>query len=225
MLTVWVTRDETPDGPLATALRSVGLGAIVEPVITRRVVDQPSQLISHLSENDWLVLTSPFATDALSGPCATRPKVAVIGDATRRCALANGMRVECVAPRPDRESLFAELAKKVDRATVCYPRSSRATPPPAWGQVTIQSPILYHTRSRPFDRGVIDRSDVAAFASESAVSAAGYVDLPAAAIGPKTTRALKSLGMSVVAQAPAPDFDALAAAIADYARSSRHHRA
>jgi len=225
MLDVWVTRDESDDGPMATALRSAGLRPMVEPVITRRIVDHPERLITHLSAGDWLVLTSPFAADALSCDAATRPNVAVVGDATRLRAETHDMRVELVSAQPSRESLFDALAQVAREGIVCYPRSSLVKPPPPWPRIRLESPVLYHTRPRQFDRSIIDRIDVVAVASASAARAIGPVTKPVASIGSKTSAALRSLGMEVAVQARMPKFEALADAIADYAKSSRHHRA
>lgn len=225
MLNVWVTRDETSDGPLASALRKVGLHPIVEPVITRRIVDHADQLIAHLSADDWLVLTSPFAADALACDSATRPNVAVVGDATRLRAETHNMHVELVSPHPSRESLFDALALVAHAGIVCYPRSSLAKPPPPWPQITLESPVLYHTRPRQFDRSIIDRVDIVAVASASAARAIGRVAIGVASIGPGTSAVLRTLGFAVAVEAESPRIDALAEAIADYARSSRHHRA
>lgn len=225
MLNVWVTRDETDDGPLATALREAGLRPIVEPAITRQVIDQPQQLIAHLSADDWLVITSPFAADALACDAATRPKVAVIGDATRQRAESHNMRVSLIAPQSTRDSLFKALAQIAATGIVCYPRSSLAKPPPAWPDITLESPVLYHTQPRDFDRSIIDRVDIIAVTSASAASAIGSTRKPVASIGPDTSAELKSMGIAVTVEAKSPQLTALADAIADYARSSRHHRA
>ena len=65
-MNVWVTRDEKSDGPLSSALRSAGLGVILEPVLERRVVTDAADVIARLGPDDWLVLTSVYAvlTDA-----------------------------------------------------------------------------------------------------------------------------------------------------------------
>ena len=64
---VWVTRDETADGPLSSTLRAQGFEVLLEPVIERRLVADPTTLLSDLGPDDWLVLTSPYAIEAMVG--------------------------------------------------------------------------------------------------------------------------------------------------------------
>ncbi|MCH7840618.1 MAG: hypothetical protein IID38_10345, partial [Planctomycetes bacterium] len=81
---IWVTRDETPGGPLSAALAAVGLTVVCEPVLQRRVIDDAAETISRLSPDDWLVLTSVYAVEAVRADRARIPRVAVVGEASRR---------------------------------------------------------------------------------------------------------------------------------------------
>lgn len=217
-MNVWATRDETSDGPLCVALRGAGLGVVHEPVIRRSVVDGwDVDAVSSLDQTDWLVLTSVFAIEVVAAATQSRtPCVAVVGDRSREAASGAGFRVELVASDGGAAGLFAELRERVSSGSVCYPRSSLAKVPPPWGDVKVRSPLLYETTSRVFDRSVVDRIDVVAVTSPSAVRAIGRIDRPFASIGPTTTAALTELGIRPCVEASIPTFDALASAISGH---------
>ena len=222
---VWVTRDEPPDGPLSTALRNAGLEVVHEPVIEKRICHTGSagEAINRLSADDWLVLTSPFAIEAartVAGEAARIPRVAVVAEPSRKAAEARGLRVALVSPGGDGQSLFAELRKQASGCRVCYPRSSLADAPGAWPGISLESPVLYETGPRVFDRDVINRVDVIAVASPSAVRAIGPVDLPFASIGPTTSAAVRETEGEPWVESPSPSFESLAAAIAQRAARS-----
>lgn len=215
---VWVTRDERDDGPLCTALQHAGLTPVLEPVLMRRVISDCALLIGQLSAEDWLVLTSPFAVRAVAEEQSRKPNVAVVGESSRAAAEERGFRVELVAAEGTGEALFAELRKRVRSGKVCYPRSSLAEPVKPWEHVDLQSPVLYETVPRVFDPNVARQAHIVSVASPSAVEVVGKVDLPYASIGPITTKALRTLGIKPVVEAPKRNFAALSAAIADYAK-------
>ena len=215
LVRVWVTRDEESDGELSSALRSVGLTVVLEPVITRRIITDAADVIEQLSADDWLVLTSPYAVNAVAGAPARRPRVAVVGEPSRAAALARGFRVELVSSDGTGKTLFAELQTMTTSGKVCYPRSSLVNAPEAWRDVEIISPVLYETVPRVFDRNVLTRIDVVCVASPSMVRAVGKTDLPLASIGPTTTAAIRDLGMEPWVEAPDRSFASLATAIAN----------
>jgi uroporphyrinogen-III synthase len=230
---VWVTRDEGPTGPLSRALASRGLQPVNEPVMVRRVVGEPIAWLPSLRPADWLVLTSPFAIDALTGfqvPC----QVAVVGEASRAAAEARGLRIGLVGADGTGEGLWHRLRQAVSSGVILYPRSERAEVPAPWAEVRIEAPVLYTTSARDFDRSVAGRVAVAALASASAADAMrALAPRPRLATnGRSTTRVLVRLGLEPWLESPAPTLDALAAAIADgiaqprsESGSSRHHRA
>ena len=191
----------------------------------RHVVSDASDAIASLSADDWLVLTSVFAVNAVHAPGARVPRVAVVGRASREAADARGLRVGLVSSGGDAASLFAELRAQGNSGKVCYPRSSLAQPPDPWPGVEIISPILYETIQREFDKDMVARTDIVSVASPSAVEAVGVVERPYASIGPATTAALRRFGITPVVEAPERSFESLARAIADYAGSSRSQRA
>jgi uroporphyrinogen-III synthase len=216
---VWVTRDEPDDGPLSTALREAGLEPVLEPVVDRRVLDDARDAIARLGPGDWLVLTSTYAIGAVDVGDGCAAPVAVVGEASRRAAIARGLRVELVSPTGTGEGLFRALAERARAGTVLYPRSSLAAVPGMPPEVTVQSPVLYETVVRSWRRGVIDEVDVVAVASPSAVRAVGPVDLPIASIGPTTSAAVRGLGVEVWVEAREPSFGGLAEAIVRAARA------
>lgn len=226
-MNVWVTRDEERDGPLCTALRGAGLGVLWEPVLKRKLCESwDDAAVADLGADDWLVLTSPFAIELLAGRSDQRkPRVAVVAEASRELAAANGYHVALVSSDGTGATLFEALRQAVNSATVCYPRSSLADPPHAWSGVSLRCPILYETVVRDYDRTIVERVDLVAVASPSAVRAVGSVTLPFASIGPKTTAALHDIGIEPVTEALDRSFQSLAEAIARYANDSRQPRA
>ena len=220
---VWVTRDEPSDGPLSTALRGRGLSTVTEPVFERHVVSETLESIERLGPGDWLVLTSPYAIRAAS-VAARGPRVAVVGESSRRIAELLGLRVELVG-NGDGDSLFVRLREIAKSGRVCYARSSAAKPRDAWAEVVLHCPVLYETAMRAYDRNVVERVDVVAVASPSAVRGVGAVDLPFGSIGPTTSRAIREIGCEPWVEAPDPSFESLATAIAGQADDSRHQRA
>lgn len=214
---VWVTRDEEADGPMTVALRDVGLDPVLEPVLERRVLTDAADSLAKLGADDWLVLTSTYAVNAVHEELARIPLVAVVGEPSKIAAEARGFRVELVSGKGDGGSLFEELRLRTRKGKVCYPRSSLVWPPNAWPDVDIISPILYETATRDFDRSVIENVDVVCVGSPSAVEAVAPLELPFASIGPSTTKALKRLGIVPWIEAPHRSFASLAKAIADQA--------
>lgn len=209
---VWVTREEEDDGPLCTALRAAGLTPVLESVLTRRVLPEAHAAIRALSADDWLVLTSPFAIEAVEAEAARVPRVAVVGEPSRRAAQSRGLRVELVGDG-DGASLFGKLRERARSGVVCYPRSSLVKPPQPWNGVRILSPVLYETTPRAYDPAILMLIDVIAVASASAVRAVGPVDKPFASIGAATSAALRQLGIEPWVEADTPGMEALAAAI------------
>lgn len=228
-MNVWVTRDEPPDGPLSTALQAAGLDVILEPVIEKRIVSDPSEAIRELGPDDWLVLTSPYAIEAvaaLAGDAARVPRVAVVAEPSRRVAEDRGLRVELVSPGGTGESLFEALRTRATGGKVCYPRSALATAPEPWPGVELDCPVLYKTSARGLSpdviKDVIKRADVVSVASPSAVRAVGPIDLPFASIGPTTSAAIRKIGREPWVESPSPSFDSLATTIAGRAKAPRH---
>lgn len=226
-LRVWATRDEPPGGPLCEALEAAGLIAVHEPVLERHSVGDAGSEIAQLGDDDWLVLTSPYAVRSIDADAARRSgaKIAVVGPATEKAAQERGLTVDLLGPG-DGAGLFEMLAVWAQGRTICYPRSSLAKPPELPDDIIVSSPVIYENTPRNFDRSVIDRIDVVAVASASAVRAIGRIDRPFASIGPATSKAIREIGLAPWAQAAEPSFEALARAIVDQsAADSANQRA
>ncbi|MFQ5495414.1 MAG: uroporphyrinogen-III synthase [Phycisphaerae bacterium] len=222
-MNVWVTRDETADGPLCRALRGHGLTPVAVPVLRRRVVSDLHDELRQLEPSDWLVFTSAFAAEALRSDTATHCRVAVVGQATRTAAERSGWRVTLVGRGPGAEGLFAELRTRVTSGTVLYARSSRANVPEAWDGVRLLCPVCYDIVTCEFDRRLIETVEAVALASPSAAAAIADAgvdlsELRLASIGPTTSAALRRLGVEPWVQADDTTLESLAAAIAAAAR-------
>ncbi len=219
-MNVWVTRDEQRDGPMSASMRRHGLSPILEPVVERHVVSNAFDEISRLGGDDWLVFTSVYTVEAVALEPARVPRVAVVGEATRRACETRGLRVELVGSTGDAAGLFSDLHTHITSGQVCFPRSSLAKPLPSWNGVDVASPVIYETVAVDFDKSVVKRVDIIAVASPSAVHAIHGADIdtnerPFACIGPTTSSTLRQLGIEPAVEATKRSFDALARAIAD----------
>ena len=212
---VWVTRDEKADGPLSSALRAAGLQVVHEPVLERRILTDAAEELARLGPDDWLVLTSTYAVDAVAPKPASVPRVAVVGRASESRALARGFHVKLTSPDGTGKTLFEQLRGLTTVGRVCYPRSSLAKVPAPWAEVEMLSPVLYETIQRSLNRQVAREADVVCVVSPSAVRAVGPVDIAWASIGPTTSAAIRELGKQPWVEAAEHTFEALAAAIRD----------
>lgn len=212
---VWVTRQEQPGGPLGEALEQHGLTPVHEPVVKQTVVTPPERFLNELEARDWLLLTSPYAIRCVGDASVTcRSQVAVVGPASAELARSYGMNVALVSAGGSAQDLFAELASQEIGGRIVYPRSGQAPETPWTAGLSVESLVLYDTVGRAFDASVVERVDVIAVASPSAVRAVGCRARPFASIGKTTTAALRMLGVQPWVEAPAPGFEHLAAAIA-----------
>jgi uroporphyrinogen-III synthase len=219
---VWVTRDEPPDGPLCTALRSRGLDPICEPVVHRRITTDIAPHLRALGPRDWLALTSTFAIEAID-PKLVPGRVAVVGESSRAAAVARGLRVERTSPDGTGEGLWQSLQANSDGAThILYPRSSLAQAPNPWPGITLTSPILYTTELQPVSPAAIQGIIIAAIASPSAAEAVAKLapGIHCASVGPTTSAALRARGIEPWLESPKPDFVSLAESITTKLRES-----
>jgi len=228
MIRVWVTRDEPPDGPLASALKAEGLCPVSEPVLEAFVVGDARTELAALDQDDWLALTSARAIRAVAQPEASVPRVAVVGEVSAQIARELGMRVEYVSSSGDSRALWAHIKENIAFGSkVCFPCSSRSLAPNLAG-AELMAPVLYTVRDRRFDVSVAQRVDVAVFASPSAVHSVvallGGLSIPSASIGPTTSAAIRKAGGEVLVECPEHSFTSLAKLIVDAIdrRSSRY---
>jgi uroporphyrinogen-III synthase len=236
---VLVTRDEPNDGPLADAFRS--REAIVRrvPVLETRPPADASQLlreVERIASYDWLVLTSARAADALARmwkPNGTRPRFAVVGEATARSARATGWMPDVVGHGGAAQLVEEMRAHGADLAgqTVLFPASDRVREEgvraleDAGAVVHLVTAYRTEVRESAADElrdALGGDAGVVTFASPSAVDAffalAGEDALGshrAAAIGPTTRDRLAQHGVTNAIVSDEPDFESLADTVAE----------
>ncbi len=224
---VIVTRDESDDGPLATALRAAGLEPVVIPVI-RCIASNSARAAADLEGYDWAIWTSAAAVRTVA-PAPGPAKHASVGPRTTAALAEYGVRAAIEGTRGGAE-LAERCALEIPAGSrVVYPRSERAgtdlTETLRNAGLSVDDPVAYRIEPlhppdlhKEFDAGV----GAVAFASPSAVEAfaenlgndAGRVsDSLVASIGPTTTRALTARLRSPDVVAAEPTFESLADAI------------
>ncbi len=226
--TVAVTRATEQAGTLAELLRAQGATVLELPLITTTdPADGGAALAAEVARRstfDWLIVTSPNGArrvrSLLGPPRPDDPAFAVIGTATER---ALGRPVELRPARQVAEGLLAEFPAGAGR--VLLAQGDRARPALAegltalgWNVVRV---VAYRTIGlQPSDdqRAALRAADALTFASGSAVRA--YVDAFGTAgaptvisIGPQTTAAASSAGLTVAREAGEHDLPGLVAAV------------
>jgi uroporphyrinogen-III synthase len=134
------TRDEGTDGPLARALRGLGLESMPCPTIAIAPPDDEQPLldaVARLGEFDWVAFTSAHAVEAVSrlpewrraAENASLPRVAAVGDASAERLAAHNIGVEVVPESTGASALAAAIAKVAGTMTgvrVLWPRGDLA---------------------------------------------------------------------------------------------------
>jgi uroporphyrinogen-III synthase len=131
-----VTRDEGPDGPLATLLRDAGAVPVHRPTVEIAPVHTPEQLRRRLpdpADLRWIVITSSRTVDLLadSGWLDVRPRgpaVAAVGPRTAEALAARGWTPDLVPDEAGAEPLVRALRTRdpAPGGTAFYPASARA---------------------------------------------------------------------------------------------------
>lgn len=215
---VWVTRDEPPDGRLATELRLRGLDVVVDPTVRTIPLSHGDALARTLTPDDWLVLTSPRAIRLVSGVVAvSRPRVAVVGQSSARLATERGFDVQHISSSRSAAGVWQFLAEHSADRRICFMRSRQA-PMPTVRLSRLEVHDLYDVIPRRTDPATLEASSLATFASTSVVRACvlqcGAIPMRAVSIGPATTAALRAAGAHVVGEARYPTLSQLAASAA-----------
>lgn len=226
---VLVTRPESSDGLLSTALRAVGCDPVVAPGFTYAPADTAPSA-AEVAASAWTVWTSAASVEAVGPRPNPGSHHAAVGGATAQALAEAGIEADLVGDGGGAE-LAELLLENLEPGThILYPRSAKAD-------------RSFAERLRTFGIDVDDRvaydvldadpailcaaltSDVAAvtFASPSAVK--GFADavgddllarddVVVASIGPTTTGALRSHLREPDVVAAEPSFTALAEAVA-----------
>jgi uroporphyrinogen III methyltransferase/synthase len=205
---VIVTRPRAQAGPLVERVEALGHEVVECPLIEIVPLgDEPIDTSSY----DWVVVTSPNGAEHFArrrrGPL---PRVAAVGPGTAEALGAHGIEPELVPKTSTQDGLLAEFPRPPGRVLVAAARGARHTLIDGLGADFVP---LYDTMLvRP---AAVPQGDVVLLASGSAARsfAALGADVPAATIGPQTTRTATSLGLRVVAEAPTHDLDGLVEAV------------
>jgi uroporphyrinogen III methyltransferase/synthase len=238
---VLVTRATDQAGPLALALLDRGLEPVLVPAI--EVTPAPARTIAaavrNLRQVDWVVVTSANAVVALgvAGVLAPsrRPSTrwAAVGDATAAALEREGIGVGFMPAVPTATALASELpilpgqralVVHGDLAGEAVEQRLRAR----GAQVT--SLVAYDTREAPASSRPLLRAAFAAGRPVAAILTSGstgrgllalgaaegidVLRLPTVCAGPLTADEARRAGFAVLAVAPAPDADTLAATAA-----------
>jgi len=205
---VIVTRPRAQAGPLVERVEALGHEVVDCPLI--EIVptgDEPIDTTGY----DWVVVTSPNGAEHFArrraGPL---PRVAAVGPGTAEALRAHGIEPELVPTTSTQEGLLAEFPRPPGRVLVAAARGARRALIDGLGADFV--PLYDTALVRPT---AVPHGDVVLLASGSAARsfAALGADVPAATIGPQTTRTATSLGLRVVAEAPTHDLDGLVEAV------------
>jgi uroporphyrinogen-III synthase len=248
---VIVTQDDAAGATLAAHLAAAGVEVWSVPVVASEALDDLSAVdsaLARLPEIDWVAFTSVRAAHIVSArpawldwpwPTATRPRIGVVGPATREAVRAGGAPVALCPETPG----ASELAKAIVAAdggslegrTVLWPRSAIARPDLRDGllaaRARVLDPVAYTTRAVVPENmaeaaAAIEAGRVAAVAflapssAEAFAAALGVSSLSllrnrtvVASVGPTTTAALVRLGAPPTVEAPERTSGSLAAVL------------
>jgi uroporphyrinogen III methyltransferase/synthase len=206
---VIVTRPRAQAGPLVARVEALGHEVVECPLIEILPTgDEPVDTTGY----DWVVLTSPNGAEHFArrrrGPL---PHVAAVGPGTAETLRAHGIEPELVPKVSTQEGLLAEFPQPPGRVLVAAARGARRTLVDGLGADFV--PLYDTALVRPPQ---VPEGDLVLLASGSAArafAALGSRDVPAATIGPQTTRVATGLGLRVVAEAPTHDLDGLVEAV------------
>src|SRR5919205_3814711 len=205
---VVVTRPRAQAGPLVERLEALGHRVVECPLIEIvPTADDPIDTTGY----DWVVLTSPNGAEHFArrrrGPL---PRIAAVGPGTAEALRAYGVEPALVPRVSTQEGLLEEFPRPPGRVLVAAARGARRTLIDGLGADFVE---LYDTvLVRPEH---VPEGDLVVLASSSAARsfAALGADVPAATIGPQTTRVATALGLRVIAEAPTHDLDGLVEAV------------
>jgi uroporphyrinogen III methyltransferase/synthase len=203
-----VTRPRAQAGPLVERVEALGHEVVECPLI--EIIPLGDEPID-TSGYDWVVVTSLNGAEHFArrrrGPL---PRVAAVGPGTAEALRANGIEPELVPKTSTQDGLLAEFPRPPGRVLVAAARGARRTLIDGLGADFV--PLYDTVLVRP---AAVPHGDVVLLASGSAARsfAALDADVPAATIGPQTTRVATSRGLRVVAEAPTHDLDGLVEAV------------
>jgi uroporphyrinogen-III synthase len=203
-----VTRPEAHAGELVRRLEALGHEVAVSPLIE---IEPLGEEPVDLSGYDWVVVTSRTAAELLASRAAGPwPSVAAIGTGTASVLRELGREPALVPAVSTQEGLVAAFPRPAGRVLFAGAEGARRH---LVEELDADFVPLYRTVESLPER--LPDADLVVLASASAARAFARMgsELPAVSIGPETTKAARSLGVRVAAQAETHDLDGLVAAV------------
>jgi uroporphyrinogen-III synthase len=213
-LRVIVTRAREQLEPLASGIEALGHEVVRCPLIE---LEPTGSAEVDVTGYDWLILTSAFGARELRRRAGGElPRIAAIGPGTAAALREAGVEPALVPKVSTQEGLAAELPSPAGRVLFAGAERARRH---LVDVLDADFVPLYRTRLLRPDP---PDGDLVVLASSSAAEAAAAVGLamPAVSIGPETTRAARSAGLRVAAEAETHDLDGLVAAVAQAAQTA-----
>ena len=212
---VAVTRPRAQAGELAARLRAAGHDPVECPLLE---IEPLGHDPVDTSAYDWVIVTSANGADELARRrVGSLARVAAIGPGTAAALARNGVDATLVPRVSTQEGLAAELPRPAGRVLLAAAEDARRYLVDELGAEFVP---LYRTRRLRPDP--FPEADLVVLASASAADAFAElgVDIPAVSIGPQTTRAARTRGVKILAEAATHDLEGVVAAV-DEACSSR----
>lgn len=207
-LRVVVTRAASQAGPLVARLEALGYDVVACPLI--EVVPLDGGPVDP-APYDWVVVTSPNGAAALAARLTAPPRrLAAIGPGTAAELRAHGLEPDLVPRESTQEGLLAELPRPPGRVLLAAAEGARRLLVDELGADFL--PLYRTVALAPAEPPA---GDVVLLASPSAARAfaATGARIPAIAIGPQTSAAVRDAGLELAAEAETHDEDGLVAAL------------
>jgi uroporphyrinogen-III synthase len=211
---VIVTRPRDQARPLVERLEALGAQVVECPLVQiERTSDEPVDGAGY----DWLVVTSPNGAAEIARRGTNLPRLAAVGPGTAEALREHGLEPSFVPSESSQDGLLREFPQPPGRVLFAAAEGARRTAIDGLGADFVP---LYRTRLLDPDP---PDGDVVVLASGSAARAYAGVGgtAPAVTIGPETSRAARSAGLTVAAEARTHDLDGLVAAVRDLMNSDR----
>jgi len=209
---VIVTRPRAQARPLVEALEALGAEVAECPLIEiERTSDDPVDAAGY----DWVVVTSPNGADEIARRGRNLPPVAAVGPGTAEALRAHGIEPAFVPRESSQDGLVREFPRPSGRVLFAAAEGARRAPVEELGADFVP---LYRTRLLTPEPPPGDLVVLASGSAARAYAAVGGA-APAVSIGPETTRAAETAGLTVAAEAPTYDLAGLVAAVRDLMES------
>jgi uroporphyrinogen-III synthase len=203
-----VTRPEAHAGELVRRLEALGHAVVVCPLIAIEPLGGgPVDLAGY----DWVVVTSRTAAELLAGRAVGPwPPVAAIGPGSGSALREAGHEPALVPAVSTQEGLVAEFPRPAGRVLFAGAEGARRY---LVQELDADFVPLYRTVESVPDEP--PAGDLVVLASASAARAFSRLgsSIPAVSIGPETTRAARTAGVTVAAEAETHDLEGLVAAV------------